>query len=399
MVGFDSCLGESPRRDGRGARPRRWARAGAVRRRSRWRRTAPSGPSRGAASRTAPSSTTGWSWTSCSTSRGRSSPSTSRSVTWRGPLPFVWAAPGGGAGSSWPASASPSTASTRSHGAAAPRALRPPPDNARLEKHAVYRFQARWAEEWRPRPRALAGDAAHQTPPFVGQGLCAGMRDAANVVWKPDLGSPGARTRRVSTPMDERDRTLSGPSSSSPSRWAICSASPTRQRRPGARRGAYPGLRRHRHRRAPPFPAVHPMASCSPARRMGDLFVQGEVEQQGRRARFDDAFGAGWQLVTLGAAGFRRRAPAWFAGIGGSVVPFGCTVPGSATLTARTARFASTGSLLPFNGPTSRRSARPRTGAAIAHLARSLATRSSPPEIDLRGKVGVWPVHDKDGPS
>ena len=58
------------------------------------------------------------------------------------------------------------------------------PASATVERSAVYTFHGLVASTWRDRRVFLAGDAAHQTPPFLGQGMCAGMRDAANLVWK-----------------------------------------------------------------------------------------------------------------------------------------------------------------------------------------------------------------------
>jgi 3-(3-hydroxy-phenyl)propionate hydroxylase len=57
-------------------------------------------------------------------------------------------------------------------------------DQVRIERTAVYRFHAREARSFSKGRCFLAGDAAHVTPPFAGQGLVAGLRDVANLAWK-----------------------------------------------------------------------------------------------------------------------------------------------------------------------------------------------------------------------
>jgi 3-(3-hydroxy-phenyl)propionate hydroxylase len=57
-------------------------------------------------------------------------------------------------------------------------------DEVQIVRSSVYRFHSLVAERWRDGNVFLAGDAAHQTPPFLGQGLCHGIRDSQNLIWK-----------------------------------------------------------------------------------------------------------------------------------------------------------------------------------------------------------------------
>jgi 2-polyprenyl-6-methoxyphenol hydroxylase-like FAD-dependent oxidoreductase len=197
------------------------------------------------------------------------------------------------------------------------------PGNARLERHSVYRFQARWLDDWRRGRVLLAGDAAHQTPPFAGQGLCSGIRDAANLAWKLDLVLRDlAPDGLLDAYGPER-----GPNMRAVIELAIgmgeliCVADPEEA---AARDAAFIADDDGRITDIPPFPPIAEGVVLAGSPCAGELFLQAEVEVDGRRIRFDDAVGAGWRLVTLADPRLDDDLARWFSSIGGAVVSLSC---------------------------------------------------------------------------
>jgi 2-polyprenyl-6-methoxyphenol hydroxylase-like FAD-dependent oxidoreductase/catechol 2,3-dioxygenase-like lactoylglutathione lyase family enzyme len=175
------------------------------------------------------------------------------------------------------------------------------PEDGPLTRTAVYEFRSMLAERLRQGHVLLAGDAAHLTPPFLGQGLCSGLRDAANIAWKLDLVLRGlVPDRLLDTVEVERQ-----PQNEAVIGLAVelgrilCQLDPqAAAERDAALRQAGP----------PPPLELAPLTGGVLHRRRdggedplaGTLSVQGVVAGAGGEGRFDDAVGRGFQLIVAG---------------------------------------------------------------------------------------------------
>ncbi|MGA2836246.1 MAG: bifunctional 3-(3-hydroxy-phenyl)propionate/3-hydroxycinnamic acid hydroxylase [Acidimicrobiales bacterium] len=200
------------------------------------------------------------------------------------------------------------------------------PENATLERHAVYTFQAKWAENWRVGRVFLAGDAAHLTPPFAGQGMCAGLRDATNLAWKLDMVLSAHASDAVldayGTERAVNARTLIEFAVELGKVICVADADEAAQR-DEAMAAAMAGVD---SQPIPDLPGVSGGIVSPGDPVAGSLFVQGRVRSGARIDRFDDVFGPGWRLVTLDAE-LANSLPAdiaeWFDAVGGRIVTIG----------------------------------------------------------------------------
>ncbi|HYB99845.1 MAG TPA: bifunctional 3-(3-hydroxy-phenyl)propionate/3-hydroxycinnamic acid hydroxylase [Candidatus Limnocylindrales bacterium] len=172
------------------------------------------------------------------------------------------------------------------------------PSNATLERHAVYRFQARWVDRWRNGRLLLAGDAAHQMPPFAGQGMCSGMRDAANLAWKLSLVlSDRACDDLLDTYQSERvPQVRQVIDLSIELGKIICVA----DRAQAAARDEVMTAAAASGDLTPPMPspAIGPGVGMEDDALAGELFLQAPVRRHEASGLFDDVIGRGFTLVS-----------------------------------------------------------------------------------------------------
>jgi flavoprotein hydroxylase len=200
------------------------------------------------------------------------------------------------------------------------------PDNATMVRHAGYRFRARWATSWHEGRIFLAGDAAHQTPPFAGQGMCAGLRDAVNLAWKLDvaLDHPVSEGLLDTYDVERIPQAAAVIELAAELGRVICIPDHDQARaRDEQMVSLVPPAGRS------PAPAMPGIAGglLSDTSAAGELFVQGVVRTDRGEGLLDDVIGSGWHLITdISLVAVDPGLIAWFGSVGGKCVELGETV-------------------------------------------------------------------------
>jgi 2-polyprenyl-6-methoxyphenol hydroxylase-like FAD-dependent oxidoreductase len=206
------------------------------------------------------------------------------------------------------------------------------PEDAELVRVANYVFRSRIADRWRSDRVMLAGDAAHEMPPFLAQGMCSGMRDAHNLAWKLDLVVSGrAAPEILDTYQPERE-----PHVRFITEKAIELGQVQTLRDPEAARERDTRMLALRQARRAPDKIVYPPLSrgliAEGAPHAGEFFVQGRVRAtDGREGLFDDLVGPGPCLVVSGPEMLSELDPELLGrwrGLGGHVTQI--STPGAA---------------------------------------------------------------------
>lgn len=165
------------------------------------------------------------------------------------------------------------------------------PVDVEIIRQLVYTFEARHACEWSKGRIFLVGDAAHTMPPFMGQGMCSGLRDVKNLAWKFDLVMRGVSHPSIldTYEVERSPHTLDWTMISLEAGKVPCTLDPEQAR-----------LRDERFRAGwrPPMPEFPKLTTgilaSTPVGRaaglIGTLSLQASVESKGRVGLFDEFY-------------------------------------------------------------------------------------------------------------
>ena len=177
-------------------------------------------------------------------------------------------------------------------------------NDAEIIRVANYVFRSRIADQWRYGRVFLAGDAAHEMPPFLAQGMCSGIRDSHNLAWKLDLViTGGADEALLDTYQAERE-----PHVRFITEKAIELGRVQTMRDPIQARERDERLLARRRANQGPDKLRYPGLIGGLVTGDGEFFPQGIVLADGERRLFDDVVGSGWCIVA--AAGVLDALPA-----------------------------------------------------------------------------------------
>jgi len=172
------------------------------------------------------------------------------------------------------------------------------PGDGVLVRQAVYTFRSGLAETWRDRRVLLIGDAAHLMPPFLGQGMGSGFRDALNLAWKLGLVLQGrAPDALLDTYTEERKPHVAAIIEQAVELGKVVCVSDHAQalaRDAALLSGDVPP--------PPPFPTLSGRLFAAPAGAgsvIGTVGPQGRVRHGAREGLFDDVVGRGWSVLTF----------------------------------------------------------------------------------------------------
>jgi FAD binding domain/Glyoxalase/Bleomycin resistance protein/Dioxygenase superfamily len=178
-----------------------------------------------------------------------------------------------------------------------------PQDKSTIERALIYTFHARYAARFQVGRVLLAGDAAHVSPPFAGQGLNSGFRDANNLAWRLDLVWRGLSDRAVL----ESYETERLPHVKALTQFlvklgqAIMPITPFKAAVRDAifaSQHVVPGLRSHIDRGGPiPRPRLAKGAVRGKHNSSGHMLVQPRIANGG--GQLDDVIGKGWAVIGL----------------------------------------------------------------------------------------------------